>query len=439
MHRSASRTALAGRFQLDYRTNRHASHGVLPAWLGVLRSAAKARGIDYQPVAVRGWLSGADLIAAVRSLGGEVHPAEPFHHWILEARFTGRAKVLKRQAPELVHDRVAVSDFLGVVEIVLDERRYVALRTDQQTDNLTVDAALVLGGPTLEETLALASRIKRAHQDLYASELVPCGTAATPSIASRVTEEELVLPQEFKRDLLEYTDNFWRSAAICTELGVAATRGVLFVGAPGTGKTHTVRHLLGRYENCRRFVYVAESNGRSRHAAGFREMVDMVSESEQPAIVVLEDLDRICESGTVTPEFLLNVLDGLLQPQVPVLWLATSNDPTDLAENILDRPGRFDRIFVFPMPELEERARLVARYSPWPVDNSTIEDIARGSHGLSGAHLKEVCYAAALASAEQPASYGSALEAELARVSKQSKKARDYASVLQSMRVGFGV
>ena len=405
---------------MDYRTNRHASHGVLPEWLDVLRSAAKARGIDYQPVAVRGWLSGADLIAAIRSLGGEVHPAEPFHHWILEARFTGRAKVLKRQAPELVHDRVAVSDFLGVVEIVLDERRYVALRTDQQTDNLTVDAALVLGGPTLEETLALASRIKRAHQDLYASELVPCGTAATPSIASQVTEEELVLPQEFKRDLLEYTDNFWRSAAICAQLGIAATRGVLFVGAPGTGKTHTVRHLLGRYENCRRFVYVAESSG-SRYAAGFREMVDMVSESEQPAIVVLEDLDRICESGTVTPEFLLNVLDGLLQPQVPVLWLATSNDPTGLAENILDRPGRFDRIFVFPYPEFEERSRLVARYSPWPVDNAVIQRIATQSHGLTGAHLKEVCYAAALASAEEPKRYASALGTELDRVTQQSK------------------
>ena len=154
---------------------------------------------------------------------------------------------------------------------------------------------------------------------------------------------------------------------------------------------------------------------------------------------MLEDLDRICESGTVTPEFLLNVLDGLFQPQVPVLWLATSNDPTGLAENILDRPGRFDRIFVFPMPALEERARLVARYSPWPVDNSTIEHIARRSHGLTGAHLKEVCYAAALASAQQPARYGSALKVELGRVTQQSRKARDYASVLQSIRVGFGV
>src|SRR5207248_74260 len=89
-------------------------------------------------------------------------------------------------------------------------------------------------------------------------------------------------------------------------------------------------------------------------------------------------------------------------------------------------PGRFDRVFVFPPPGPEERARLIERFSPWPVRIDVLLEAAKQSEGLTGAHLREVCYSAALAAAQDPAAYGSELGEQLARVREQHERARAY-------------
>src|SRR5205823_13754949 len=118
--------------------------------------------------------------------------------------------------------------------------------------------------------------------------------------------------------------------------------------------------------------------------------------STKPAVVVLEDIDRLTDSGVVTKEFLLNALDGMLSVGGWVLWVATSNDPRGLEQNILDRPGRFDRVVVFPLPGPDERHQLIRLHSPLAIDESSLEGAARMAEGLSGAHLREACHAAAL-------------------------------------------
>ncbi len=167
---------------------------------------------------------------------------------------------------------------------------------------------------------------------------------------------------------------------------------MLFVGAPGTGKTLTVRHLLGRFANWRRYLYLKSAN----HSSTFEEMVDDIAGEDQPVLVIIEDLDRILESQGVTAEYLLNVLDGLLAPDAPVLWVATSNDPTGIDRNLLDRPGRFDRVFLFPRPETPERRRLFEHHSPWPVPEATLSTLAATDVGLCGSHIREICHSAAL-------------------------------------------
>ena len=102
------------------------------------------------------------------------------------------------------------------------------------------------------------------------------------------------------------------------------------------------------------------------------------------------------------------------------------------------RPGRFDRVFAFPYPEQAERVRLIQRYSPWPVVGEAVAEIARRSDGLTGAHLREVCYAAALAAAERPAGYADALYRELVRVTAQHEQARSYDFELGRRKAGFG-
>ncbi len=171
----------------------------------------------------------------------------------------------------------------------------------------------------------------------------------------------------------------------------------------------------------------------------FEHMLTAIALDGRPAIVVIEDIDRLFRKGGMTPQVFLNAVDGLFQADQPVLWIATSNDPTDLAPNILDRPGRFDRIFVFELPGVKERLALLKRFSAWPVDPDALDRVARDADGLSGAHIKELCVSAALAAAEAPETYAAALESELRRVKEQHEQAERYDFALTASRpAGFG-
>jgi ATP-dependent 26S proteasome regulatory subunit len=167
-------------------------------------------------------------------------------------------------------------------------------------------------------------------------------------------------------------------------------------------------------------------------------MLENLSETGERTIIIVEDIDRLFESKVLTPQFFLNVLDGDFQPAQPVLWIATSNDPRGFEANLLDRPGRFDRVFVFPFPGLEERRAFLHRYSPWPVSADVIEEVAAGSDGLTGVHLREVCYSAALRAAKEPEQYGAALREELRKVRSQHERARSYDFELGERKAGFG-
>jgi ATPase family protein associated with various cellular activities (AAA) len=402
--------------------------GLPPHWLEPIRIAAKKLGLDFDPVPVRGWLTGSALIATVRSLGGTIEPAAPFHGWILAKENDGTVEPISRFAPELVATEVHVADFNGVVAIELDGDVALALRINEQVFPGQMERALILAGRSLDATLALASRLKAGVKTLFRQSLRVYGTGMAVSEKPAVTEDDLVLPAGLKYDLLSYVDGFWRSAVLCAQMRIAPTRGLLFAGAPGTGKTLTVRHLLTRYPDRQSFVFMAESAAVAHtRDSVFREMVQEVAAAGAPAIVVLEDVDRLLESGVVTAEFFLNVLDGLFQPQQPVLWIATSNDPTRLEPNLLDRPGRFDRVFIFPTPGPEERARLIERYSPWPVRAEVVQRIAGQAEGLTGAHLREVCYGAAFAAlkANDQGFYEVMLREELDRVKRQHSGARN--------------
>jgi hypothetical protein len=335
-------------------------------------------------------------------------------------------------------ERACVDDFQGAVLVELDGAKYVAVRTDAVLDPPYISAALIIGAPSLEDALSLLDRLEAKREELAGASVRAFGTSLGWLDVPLVPESDLVLPEPFKQDLLSYLDAFWRGAPTCQALRIAPSRGVLFVGQPGTGKSLVIRHLMERYHTCRRFVFAPEVGSRGSTDSPFGELVKAVAWSRSPALAVIEDIDRLFESGTVTPQFFLNVLDGLLQPKSPVLWIATSNDPRALADNVLDRPGRFDRVFVFPVPEKEERARLIARYSPWPVLDSTVEDLASESAGLTAAHLREACYSAALEVGENRAWYGNSLRKALARVREQHERAGRYDYELRQVKAGFG-
>ncbi|MDP3940206.1 MAG: ATP-binding protein [Deltaproteobacteria bacterium] len=383
-------------------------------------------------------MNGAELITCIRSIGGTAEPGLPFFGWILAIRNGGRTEPIVAHAPELVEEGVHIDDFHGMVTLTLNGQQYLALRVNEQVFPGQVERALLLAGSSLATTLGLAALLKAKRAELFREQVVVYGADAKPTGLTPVAEADVILPDQFKVDLLAYLDRFWRGAELCAKLRIAPTRGVLFVGAPGTGKTLMVRHLLHRYPDCRRFLFLVEGSSAARALESpFRAMVQEIEATDAPAIVVLEDVDRLLDSGVVTAEFFLNVLDGMFQPSKPVLWIATSNDPTKLELNLLDRPGRFDRVFVFPGPGQAERIGLLQRYSPWPLYAGELTEIGLQCEGLTGAHLREACFAAAVSVAEDPARYVGILREEVRRVMRQHEQVRSLDSNVGKRQAGF--
>ena len=252
-----------------------------------------------------------------------------------------------------------------------------------------------------------------------------------------VSEDQIVLPRELKTSLIGYVDRFWKLRDRAAALGITGRRGLLLVGPPGCGKTLVVRHLLTRFPDARAHLFLAERVGGARSGNPFSDMLVSLRRSTKPAVVVLEDIDRLTDSGVVTKEFLLNALDGMLSVGGWVLWVATSNDPRGLEQNILDRPGRFDRVVVFPLPGPGERHQLIRLYSPLPVDESSLDCAARKAEGLTGAHIREACHAAALEAIETEGEYAPIVVREIERMQGQHERARSYDFELAQRKAGF--
>jgi hypothetical protein len=415
-------------------------NGLLREWVEALRAAAEGVGLCRDVMPIRGWLGGAMLVACVRRLGGTVEPLEPFYGWTLQGK-AGEDDLpeLRDWAPELDGGGVGLRDFHGVVAIRFGDATFVALRTDEPVTHHHCERVLVLAGPSREATLRLAARLADVRRELLGSRRVAVfGTRRKLIDVTPVEERDLILPDAFKRDLLAFFDGFGRAARICGQMRLSPSRGVLMVGAPGTGKTQTVRHLFARLADARFYVLsvsVVENPGMAQQQ--FCDLLEAVAESSRPAVVVIEDIDRLFEANYLTPQFFLNALDGLFRPRQPVLWVATSNDPRGMEQNVLDRPGRFDQVFVFPLPGVEERAALFERYAAWPIQTGVVEELARETDGLSAAHIREVCYAAALASADAPAGFADALRHQVGRVRLQHDRARNYDFALGGRKAGF--
>lgn len=186
------------------------------------------------------------------------------------------------------------------------------------------------------------------------------------------------------------------------------TRGVLMVGPPGTGKTLLARAIAGEAKvpffavSGSDFVEMFVGVGASR----VRELFNAVKKFPA-AIVFIDEIDAIGRRrnsgmgvGDTEREQTLNQLlvemDGFTQGQ-NVVVLAASNR-ADVLDPALLRPGRFDRHIQVPLPDKAARAEILAEHArkvPLASDVS-LDELARGTVGFSGADLSNLVNEAAL-------------------------------------------
>ena len=210
-------------------------------------------------------------------------------------------------------------------------------------------------------------------------------------------------------DVLKFPEKY-------TSLGAKAPRGALLVGPPGTGKTLLARAVAG--EAGVPFFSAAGSDFVEMYVGvGAKRVRDVFERARKAgrAIVFIDEVDAVGRrrADTVvsggeqehenTLIALLNELDGFASSQVVVLAATNRSDVLDPA---LTRPGRLDRKIFVGLPDVLERAAILAVHSRTKKVSPEVEysELAKRTPGMSGAQLEQVCNEAALLAAREAAS-----------------------------------
>ena len=212
-----------------------------------------------------------------------------------------------------------------------------------------------------------------------------------------------------KSEISEVVD-FLRKPDRYTRAGAMVPRGVLMVGPPGTGKTLLARAVAGEAEVP--FFSVTGSGFVELFVGvGAARVRDLFAEARKraPAIIFIDEIDAIGQrrsgggGGYVandereqTLNQLLAEMDGF-EPATGIVVLAATNRPEVLDPALL-RPGRFDRQVTIPLPNVHERAAILAVHCRGKklAGDVDLDATARGTPGFSGADLANLVNEAAI-------------------------------------------
>jgi hypothetical protein len=211
-----------------------------------------------------------------------------------------------------------------------------------------------------------------------------------------VQRDEVILPEKTMRLLDRNIGDFVRQREKLRKLGLPIKKGLLFYGAPGTGKTHTVHYLAGQLPDHTTLLVTAEQVANLDHYFQLARFL-------QPAMIVIEDVDLIArDRGNMYGpgdesllNKLLNEMDGLRE-DAAILFILTTNRPQNLEAALASRPGRIDQAIEFPLPDENGRRLLVGLYAcGLPLDEDVVETIVSKTDKASAAFIKELMRRAA--------------------------------------------
>ncbi len=228
----------------------------------------------------------------------------------------------------------------------------------------------------------------------------------------KITFADVAGANEAKHELEEVVD-FLKNPKKFASIGARIPRGILLMGAPGTGKTLLARAVAGEANvsffsiSGSEFVELFVGVGASRVRDMFK-----VARASQPAIIFIDEIDAVGRvrgvgmgGGNDEREQTLNQIlvemDGF-EPSDSVIIMAATNRP-DVLDPALLRPGRFDRRVNVELPDRKDRIEILkihAKNKPF-VKDIRLETVAERTPGFSGADLHSVMNEAAIMAARQ--------------------------------------
>lgn len=231
-------------------------------------------------------------------------------------------------------------------------------------------------------------------------------------VHEKVTFDDVAGIDEAKEELHEIIE-FLRDPRKFTRLGGRIPKGVLLVGAPGTGKTLLARAIAGEAgvpffsisgsDFVEMFVGVGASRVRDLFVQG---------KKNAPCIIFIDEIDAVGrhrgaglggghDEREQTLNQLLVEMDGF-ESNEGVILISATNRP-DVLDPALLRPGRFDRQVVVPVPDIRGREGILRVHSKRTILGSDVDIpvLARGTPGFTGADLENMVNEAALMAARR--------------------------------------
>jgi cell division protease FtsH len=225
--------------------------------------------------------------------------------------------------------------------------------------------------------------------------------------SKKITFADVAGIDEAKAELEEVIE-FLKDPKKFTRLGARIPKGLLLVGAPGTGKTLLARAIAGEADVP--FLSISGSDFVEMFVGvGASRVRDLFNQGKRnaPCIIFIDEIDAVGrhrgaglggghDEREQTLNQLLVEMDGF-ESNEGVILVSATNRP-DVLDPALLRPGRFDRQVVVPLPDLKGREKILEVHTRKTVleDDVDLSVIARGIPGFSGADIENLVNEAVL-------------------------------------------
>jgi len=329
---------------------------------------------------------------------------------------------------------MAIPDEEGRLEILQIKTKDMELEDDVDLDQIAQDTHGYVGADLSQLTLEAALQCIRSNiqnMDVDSEEPIDDDTldllkvnsghlvhALSVCDPSSLRENKVEVPdvhwedigglEDTKRELQEMVRYPIEHRGLFEKFGMEASRGVLFYGPPGCGKTLMAKAIAN--ECGANFISVKGPEllnmwfGGSE--ANVRDLFDK-ARAASPCILFFDEMDSIArargagggggssETSDRVINQILSEIDGMGSGKT--LFIIGATNRPDILDPGIMRPGRLDQLIYIPLPDEESRVSIFkANLRKSPIaDDITFQDLADVTEGFSGADITEICQRAA--------------------------------------------